>query len=73
MPTFENAQKLLELGAEVHYGDISNHESCVDLLKGEENSLVIHAAGLIHPKLFTKEFVHFNLIGQIKLYMGTSN
>ena len=63
----ENAEKLLNLGAEIHYGDILDEECCADLMTDCENSLVIHTAGLIHPKLFTREFTRINLNGTLNL------
>ena len=63
----EDVEELLNLGAEVHYGDITNTDACYDLLKGKEGSLVIHTAGLIHPRLFTKDFNSVNVNGTLNV------
>ena len=38
----ENASKLLNLGVEVHYGDILDIGSCKRFLRDSEHSLIIH-------------------------------
>lgn len=63
----ESAEKLMSLGAEIHYGDLLDPYSCLDLMKNEENSLVIHTAGLVHPKIFTKDFFKVNVTGTMNL------
>ena len=63
----ENANELIQLGAEIVYGDITSKDSCLELMRNGENSLIIHAAGLIHPKLFTKEFNKINVNGTLNL------
>ena len=59
----EDASSLLELGAEVHYGDIVDSRSCKQFLEGSTNSLLIHTAGMIHPKFFTSDFMKVNVYG----------
>ncbi|MDG1727496.1 MAG: NAD(P)-dependent oxidoreductase [Emcibacteraceae bacterium] len=63
----EDASELLELGAEVVYGDIVDTDACLELMRDGENSLVIHTAGLIHPRLFVKEFTTVNVNGTLNL------
>ena len=63
----ENVRELLSQGVEVHYGDISDIGSCIDILKDTENSLIIHTAGVIHPKIFTKDFYKVNVTGTMNL------
>ncbi len=63
----ENVQALLDFGIEISYGDITETDACLELLKGEEDSLIIHTAGLIHPKYFTKDFVKVNVNGTLNL------
>jgi nucleoside-diphosphate-sugar epimerase len=43
-------------------GDIRNKEDCVSFVEGAKNSLLIHAAGVIHPKN-VKTFYDVNYIG----------
>ena len=69
----ENADKLLRLGAEIHYGDILDENCCEELMKDCENSLVIHTAGLIHPKIFTKDFYKINVLGTMNLVHAAFN
>ena len=59
----ENIETLLNLGVKIRYGDITNPEAVHNLLHGQINSLVIHAAGLIHPTIFTKKLYEVNFKG----------
>ncbi len=68
----ESAEKLLKLGAEIYYGDILDQNSCVELMNDCENSLVIHTAGLIHPKIFTKDLYNVNVVGTMNLVNAAS-
>ena len=63
----DEAKELLALGVDVIYGDISDINACIKLMRGFENSLVIHTAGLIHPRLFTKDFSSINFSGAMNL------
>ena len=63
----EDAKELLDLGAEIYYGDITDADACLQLMRNQENSLVIHTAGLIHPSRFTKDFTRVNVNGTLNL------
>ena len=63
----EDAKELLDLGADIYYGDLTDTDTCLELMQNQENSLVIHTAGLIHPSLFTKDFTRVNVNGTLNL------
>ena len=43
----EDVEELLNLGAEVHYGDITNTDACYDLLKGKEGHYLLRSRLLL--------------------------
>ncbi|ERL46057.1 3-isopropylmalate--2-methylmalate dehydratase large subunit protein [Candidatus Micropelagos thuwalensis] len=59
----DNFDDLVDLGADIIVGDITNLDDCRALLKDEEGCLLIHTAGIIHPKLFTSDFSRINVYG----------
>lgn len=62
----EDISYLKQLGVHVFKGDVRNSESINSLFQNAQNALLIHIAGVIHPKLFTKDFFEIN-------FMGTKN
>lgn len=50
-------------GVEVFVGDITDKCRVKKFLENEENSCLFHLAGVIHPKLFVKEFFEVNVKG----------
>lgn len=63
----DDASELLALGAEIHYGDLTDSDSCLELMQNQEDSLVIHTAGLIHPAFLTRDFTRVNVYGTLNL------
>jgi len=59
----DDPKDLLALGADIEWGDIRDIEACMALMDEGDDSLVIHAAGLIHPQIFTKDFRDVNVAG----------
>ncbi len=59
----EDASDLAALGAEIVAGDIADPATARMLLKDSDGALVIHLAGIIHPRARTREFTTINLGG----------
>lgn len=60
----QDASDLKAIGENVHVvtGDIQNVDDCKKLLAGEEGSILIHTAGIIHPKN-VRQFFDINVNG----------
>jgi len=56
-----DASHLEKLGAEIHRGDITKKKSLAGACKGVDS--VLHCAGIIHPKRFTKILFEINTKG----------
>ena len=54
---------LAELGARPVRGDLSDPSTLTELFVGDEERIVFHCAGLIHPARFTREFDEVNVVG----------
>ncbi len=62
VPTGENTLELQELGTEVVRGDLRDSEAVQALFKDAEGALVLHLAGVIHPRRVS-EFDEINVTG----------
>jgi nucleoside-diphosphate-sugar epimerase len=58
----ENADALHASGAEVVEGDIRDPRDCANFCQGAEGALLLHTAGIIHPRR-VKEFYEVNTLG----------
>ncbi len=52
-------------------GDIRNYEDCSKFLSLSRDGLVINVAGIIHPRLYTRDFKMINLVGTKNLYKAS--
>ena len=64
----ESSKELVDLGAKIICGNISQQHVCDKLLDDNEGSLVIHTAGIIHPKLFVSDLMKINYLGTKNLF-----
>ena len=62
----DDASDIQQFGVNIHRGDVRNIESLKSFFTNANNSVVIHLAGIIHPKLKTSDFFDIN-------YLGTRN
>jgi nucleoside-diphosphate-sugar epimerase len=58
----ENWDALRASGAEVMEGDLRNPQHCMKFCGGAEGAILLHAAGVIHPRR-VKEFYEVNALG----------
>jgi nucleoside-diphosphate-sugar epimerase len=58
----ENADPLRASGGEVVEGDIRDPQACAKFCQGAEGALLLHAAGIIHPRR-VKQFYEVNTVG----------
>lgn len=58
----ENSDALRAMGAEVVEGDIRDSQDCANFCQGAEGAILLHAAGIIHPRR-VKEFYEVNTLG----------
>jgi nucleoside-diphosphate-sugar epimerase len=68
-----NTIGLAESDYEVHRGDIRNADDVERFLKGADGATIFHCAGLIHPKLRTKELFDTNVGGAKNLARASAN
>lgn len=59
----ESAGDLVALGADQVAGDVRDPRAARELMKDAEGAIVIHLAGIIHPRARTAEFAAVNLEG----------
>jgi nucleoside-diphosphate-sugar epimerase len=59
----EDTSVLAGLGAEVVFGDIRAAESMRNFMNSAQGGILIHLAGLIHPKRSSHEFIEVNVEG----------
>jgi len=62
----ENHDFLKKLGCELVVGDIRDDDACKKLCRGAEGSILIHLAGVIHPRKVS-EFIDVNFSGTAHL------
>jgi nucleoside-diphosphate-sugar epimerase len=58
----EDAEMLRALGAEVVYGDLRNPMECAHFCQGANGAVLLHTAGIIHPRR-VKDFYEVNTVG----------
>ncbi len=66
VPAGDDVRALLERGVEIVSGDIRDERAVTDLVGGGRGGLLIHLAGIIHPRKVT-EFQEINTAGTANL------
>lgn len=68
----DEAATLRALGAEPRLGSLEDAASLAAFLKGAEGAKLLHMAGLIHPRLFTRDFARTNTQGTHNLLLAAA-
>lgn len=68
----EKPDELRALGVECVAGDLTDADARAALLKNAEGALLIHLAGVIHPRLFVNEFERVNHLGTVALHKAAA-
>ena len=68
VPQGEDRRELEDLGCDVVAGDLAVLDDCRAFLAEAEGALVIHIAGLVHPRLRVREFDAVNVVGTANLF-----
>jgi nucleoside-diphosphate-sugar epimerase len=63
----ETFADLLDLGVEITFGDLRDPEAVNDLMSNAAGALVLHLAGVIHPRKRIREFTEVNVDGAANL------
>lgn len=50
-------------GAKAVIGDVTDTDSLLTFMQGQEGAILLHCAGLIHPTLWTRDFYRINMQG----------
>lgn len=68
VPPGENCYELIEMGAKVVFGLIQNKEEVARHVAKSKPEIIIHIAGIIHPKIFTNQFDEINFQGTKNIF-----
>lgn len=67
VPAADDARGLADLGAEIVRGDVRDSEACQAFAAGAEGAVLIHLAGIIHPRRVA-EFDAVNHVGTLNVF-----
>ena len=55
---------------DIHYGDISNFNDCINFTRNSKNAILFHCAGIIHPKK-VRSFYEINVNGTENIILAS--
>ena len=73
VPKNENDDYLRNLNVNIIKGDIKNISDCENFLAKDADGLVIHAAGIVHAKIFSSDFNKINFLGSKNIFTAARN
>ena len=73
VPKNENDDYLKDLRVNIIKGDIKNSSDCENFLSQDTEGLIIHAAGIVHPKIFASDFNKINFVGTKNIFKAAKN